>query len=59
MFQKINKQELNKLESADYIGVSRATFDNYIKRGLIPPGVKKRGSTLMWNKSDLNKFLEK
>lgn len=34
--QKINTKELSKLEAADYIGVSRATFDNYIKKGLIP-----------------------
>jgi len=26
------------LEAADYIGVSRATFDNYIRKGLIPKG---------------------
>ena len=33
--QKITSKQLSKLESANYIGVSRATFDNYINRGLI------------------------
>lgn len=29
---------MNKTQAADYIGVSRATFDNYIKDGFIPKG---------------------
>lgn len=57
LVQKINSKELSKLESADYIGVSRATFDNYIKKGLIPQGHKRQGFTeLSWNRSDLDKF---
>lgn len=58
--QKINTKELSKLEAADYIGVSRATFDNYIRKGLIPKGEKRVGfKELSWNKSDLDEFLEK
>ena len=58
--QKINTKELSKLEAADYIGVSRATFDNYIRKGLIPRGQKRVGfKELSWNKSDLDEFLEK
>lgn len=57
---KINSKELSKIESADYIGVSRATFDNYITKGLIPKGHKRQGfKELSWNKSDLDNFLEK
>lgn len=40
---KINSKELSKLESADYIGVSRATFDNYVRDGFIPKGRKRMG----------------
>ena len=29
-FQQINRKELSKVESANYIGVCRATFDNYL-----------------------------
>lgn len=55
---KINSKELSKIESADYIGVSRATFDNYITKGLIPKGHKRQGfKELSWNKSDLDKYL--
>ena len=58
--QKINTKELSKLEAAEYIGVSRATFDNYIRKGLIPKGQKRVGfKELSWNKCDLDEFLEK
>ena len=58
--QKINTKELSKLEAADYIGVSRATFDNYVREGLIPKGQKRIGfKELSWNKCDLDEFLEK
>ena len=58
--QKINTKELSKLEAADYIGVSRATFDNYVRDGLIPKGQKRVGfKELSWNKCDLDEFLEK
>ena len=55
--QKINTKELSKLEAADYIGVSRATFDNYIKKGLIPKGHKRMGfNELSWYKNDLDDY---
>ena len=59
LIQKFTQKELTKIESANYIGVSRATFDNYINKGLIPKGQKRQGtSTLFWKVSDLNKYLE-
>ncbi len=59
LIQKINRQDLSKTESANYIGVSRATFDNYIKKGILPEGKKRQGfKELSWNKHDLNKFLK-
>ena len=30
--------EMNKTQAADYLGVSRATFDNYVRDGFIPKG---------------------
>ena len=57
--QELNRKELSKLEAASYIGVSRATFDNYIKNGWIPKGLKRQGfKELSWNKSDLDNFLK-
>lgn len=59
LYQRMSLKEMTKTESANYIGVSRATFDNYISKGLIPKGSKRPGlSNLLWNKSDLNKYLE-
>lgn len=59
LIQKISRKDYSKLEAADYIGVSRATFDNYISKGLIPKGQKRQGfKELSWNKIDLDKFLE-
>ena len=50
--------EMNKTQAADYIGVSRATFDNYVRDGFIPQG-KQVGKfkELRWYKSDLDLFL--
>ena len=48
-------EELSKLEAAEYIGVCRATFDNYVSNGLIPKGKNHDGTkALFWFKSDLD-----
>ena len=53
-------EELSKLEAAEYIGVCRATFDNYVSNGLIPKGKNHDGTkALFWFKSDLDQFLYK
>ena len=57
--QRVQSKELSKIESAEYIGVSRATFDNYIRDNKIPRGHKRPGfKELSWNKNDLDKFLK-
>ena len=57
--QKITSKELSKLEAANYIGVSRATFDNYVNNGRIPKGIKRIGfKELSWRKCDLDDFIE-
>jgi predicted DNA-binding transcriptional regulator AlpA len=54
------ENEMNKTQAADYLGVSRATFDNYVRDGFIPRG-KQVGDfkELRWYKSDLDLFLMK
>lgn len=60
LIQKLNSKELSKLEAADYIGVSRATFDNYIQKGLLPAGKKRVGfKELCWYKHDLDEYVRK
>ena len=59
IIERMLSQELSKTEAADYIGVCKATFDNYIKKGLIPEGKKKQGiNALVWKKCDLDKYLQ-
>lgn len=59
LLQKFNQKELSKIEAANYIGVCRATFDNYIDRGWIPKGHKRQGfKELSWNKCDLDNFIK-
>lgn len=56
---QFNQKELSKIEAAEYIGVSRATFDNYIKKGLIPKGHKRPGfKELSWSKNVLDDYLK-
>lgn len=50
--------EMSKTQAADYLGVSRATFDNYVHDGRLPKGIKIEGfKELRWYKSDLDIFL--
>lgn len=49
---------MSKIQACDYLGVSRATFDNYVKLGFIPKGTKQEGfKELSWNKADLDIFI--
>ena len=51
-------QRMSKIQSAEYIGVSRATFDNLVKDGFIPKGTKQEGfKELSWSKIDLDLYL--
>lgn len=55
----IQNQRMSKIQACDYLGVSRATFDNYVKNGWIPKGYKQDGfKELSWMKSDLDFYLD-
>lgn len=42
---------MSKVQACDYLGVSRATFDNYVRDGFIPKGIKQEGfKELSWQK---------
>lgn len=52
------KNEMSKTQAAEYIGVSRATFDNYVHDGFLPKGTKvEEFKELRWYKSDLDVYL--
>lgn len=51
-------QRMSKIQACEYLGVSRATFDNYVRDGFIPKGIKQEGfKELSWNRTDLDLFL--
>lgn len=52
--------KLSKYQAVRFLGISRATFDNYITRGLLPKGMEQQGfKEKFWYKRDLLKFKEK
>lgn len=52
--------KMSKYQAVKFLGISRATFDNYIVKGLIPKGLEQQGfKEKFWYKKDLTKFKEK
>ena len=51
------ESKLSKYQAIKFLGISRATFDNYIAKGLIPKGMEQQGfKEKFWYKRDLVKF---
>lgn len=51
---------LSKYQACQYLNMSRANFDNYIREGLIPRGKKEAGfKELFWTKKELDKVKKK
>ena len=47
----------SKYQACKYLNISRATFDNKVKEGLIPSGRKQQGfKELFWFKKDLEEY---
>lgn len=52
-------QKLSKYQSYTYLNVSRATFDNYVRSGLLPKGKSEPGfKELFWIQKDLDAFIK-
>ena len=48
---------MSKYQAFNYLGISRATFDNLVKEGKIPQGMKQQGFTeKAWLKKDLDAY---
>lgn len=51
---QFNTNRLSKAQACDYLGISRSTFDDRVKRGLIPKGKKVQGfKELSWAQAEL------
>lgn len=47
----------SKYQACKFLNISRATFDNKVREGLIPPGRKQQGfKELFWLKKDLEEY---
>lgn len=52
-------RKLSKYQACQYLNVSRATFDNYVRAGLLPRGCKEQGfKELFWTLKDLDAMVE-
>lgn len=50
-------KRLSKYQACKHLNVSRATFDNYVREGLLPRGKKEAGfKELFWTEKDLDEF---
>lgn len=53
------EKRLSKYEACQYLNVSRATFDNYVRLGKIPRGKHQAGfKELSWSKKDLDNAIK-
>lgn len=59
-FYTDKSKKLSKYQACQYLNVSRATFDNYVRAGLIPKGKKESGfKELFWTERDLKNSLNR
>ena len=59
LMNKISRKDrrLSKYEACKYLNISRASFDNYVRQGLLPKGIKTQGfKELFWSIKDLDNF---
>ena len=50
-------ERLSKYKACEYLNVSRATFDNYVREGKLPKGKKVAGfNELSWTKKELDEY---
>lgn len=51
---------VSKYSACQYLRISRATFDNYVREGKLPRGTHRLGfKELAWKLRDLDEFVEK
>ena len=52
--------KMNKYQACQYLNISRATFDNYVREGKLPRGKKEAGfKELFYTQKDLDDFKSK
>lgn len=52
-------KRMSKYQACQYLNISRATFDNYVREGKLPKGKKEAGfKELSWDKKVLDSFIK-
>lgn len=52
--------KMSKYQACQYLNISRASFDNYVREGKLPRGKKEAGfKELFWQAKDLDEFINK
>lgn len=53
-------ERLSKYKACQYLNISRATFDNYVRDGKLPRGKKVAGfNELFWTKKELDEYIKR
>ena len=56
-FLSNSNTKYSKYQACKFLNISRTTFDNKVREGLIPPGRKQQGfKELFWLKKDLEEY---
>ena len=54
------EKRLSKYAACEYLNISGATFDNYVREGKLPRGKHEVGfKELSWSKKELDKFINR
>lgn len=52
--------KMSKYQSCQYLNISRATFDNYVREGKLPIGKKEAGfKEKFWEQKTLDEFIKR
>ena len=58
MLSNITEPRLSKYQACQLLNISRSSFDNLVREGKLPKGIKQSGfKELFWKKSDLMKYI--
>ena len=53
-------KRLSKYQACQYLNISRATYDNYVREGKLPRGKKEAGfKELSWSKKELKNYIKR
>ena len=59
LLANIHDPYISKYQACQMLNISRATFDNMVRKGILPKGTKRIGfKELVWKKQDLKNYID-